>query len=211
METDRAGPHPLPLGATAAWAAVGCAAALTLAAGAMWHAGFGAKGTELALRLTARLAFLFFLPSYAGGALTTLWGAAFLPLKRRARAFGLTFAAILGVHLMLVAWKCWIGSAPALQTFAIFSPAAIAAALLALASIEPLGRAIGPTGWWILSNVGMTYIAFVFALDFVRPQNLTTLSGLVGYAPFAALAVGALLLRPVAQFVARRRELAVAH
>jgi hypothetical protein len=177
------------------WIIAALGAALALAAAALVVIGPGERGTAASLRLTARLAFLFFWPSYAGGALVALWGDAFAPLKRRARALGLAFAAVLAVHLSLVAWKCWIGAPPPVLTFVIFSPAAASTGLLALASIERLGRAIGARGWWILRNVGLNYVAFAFAYDFLRPSGGTAIVRLIEYAPFAALAVLGPLIR----------------
>jgi hypothetical protein len=177
------------------WVAVASGAALLSAAATMLVLGAGERGTVESLKITARLGFLFFWPSYAGGALVALWGDAFTPLKRRARSLGLAFAAVLGVHLSLVAWKCWIGAPPPVLTFAIFGPAAAWTGLLALVSIERLGRAIGARGWWIMRNIGLNYIAFAFAYDFLRPSGASSLVRAIEYGPFAAFAVLGPLLR----------------
>jgi hypothetical protein len=173
----------------AIWMGAAAGAALALALSALTVAGPGGPGANLGLRLTARLGFLFFWSSYVGGALVTLFGEAFTPLKRRARLLGLAFVAVLAVHLGIVGWLCRIGQPPAAEIFVVFGLGAVWAALLALASIEPLGRAAGARGWWILRNIGMNYIAFDFALDFVRPLPGVTPLRLVEYLPFAALAV----------------------
>jgi hypothetical protein len=188
-----------------AWVIVALGAALLLVAATETVIGPGERGTVDGLRLTARLAFLFFWPSYAGGALAALWGDAFRPLKRRARALGLAFAAVLAVHLSLVAWKCWIGAPPPMLTFVIFAPAAAWTGLLALASIERLGHAIGARGWWILRNVGLNYVAFAFAYDFLRPSSKPTLVHLIEYGPFAAFALLGPLLRLAAWWKGRFR------
>jgi hypothetical protein len=164
-------------------------AAIALAVSVIAQLGVGRTGTEAALRLTARLAFMFFWPSYVGGALVTLFGPAFQPIKRRAREFGLAFAAVLAVHLGLIAWLCWIGSAPPARVFAIFGMGAIWTYLLALCSIEWLGRAVGSVGWWVLKNIGMNYIAYAFASDFLAPLHHGTARRLSEYIPFAVLAV----------------------
>lgn len=49
--------------------------------------GADARGTDAALFATGRVAFLRFRAAYAGGALTTLFGATFLPLEQRGREF----------------------------------------------------------------------------------------------------------------------------
>jgi hypothetical protein len=174
------------------------AAAITLAATAVAHFGANRTGIDTALQLTARLAFIAFWPSYVGGSLVTLFGQALLPIKRRARELGLAFATILTVHLSLVAWLCWIGAAPSAKTFLIFGIGAAWTALLALASIKQIGQAIGSIGWWILSNIGMSYILYAFALDFFSLQPHASLSRLAQYVPFAAFAVLAAAIRVLA-------------
>jgi hypothetical protein len=178
--------------------------ALALALGAFVVWGPGTAGTVAALRLTARLAFLFFWSSYVGGALVTLFGQRFQPLRRRARAFGLAFGAVLAVHLGLVSWSCWIGDTPSLQTFAIFGLGAAWVLLLVVSSIDRVGHALGDTGWWVLRNIGMNYIAFAFALDFLGFQHPATLLK-ASYLPFALLS----LLGPLIKLIAwLRRQLA---
>jgi len=151
------------------WMIVAAGAAIALAVSVFAHLGVGKIGTETALRLTARLAFLLFWPSYVGGALVTLIG-----------------------------WLCWIGSAPSVKTFAIFGMAVLWTYLLALFSIKRLGQVVGSMGWWILRNIGMNYIAFAFALDFLPPLHNATARQLAAYLPFAVLAV----LGPAARIVA---------
>ncbi len=173
------------------WFSMAAAGGLGLITGmgalAVW--GAGSAGTEAALRLTARLAFLFFWLSYVGGALVTLAGKVFQPLKRRARPLGLAFGAVLTIHLGLVSWLSWIGHPPSLGTFAIFGFAAFWAFLLSASSIGRIGRAVGSTGWWILRNVGANFIAFAFALDFLRQRYPAPTLRVVEYLPFAVLAI----------------------
>jgi hypothetical protein len=94
--------------------------------------GAGVHGTQTALAATARVSFLWFWAAYAGGALTTLFGPAFLQVKRQGRELGLTFAAALLVHLMLVSWLCWIGAVPGAGVFTLFGTAAGFTFLLAV-------------------------------------------------------------------------------
>jgi DMSO/TMAO reductase YedYZ heme-binding membrane subunit len=62
--------------------------------------------------------------------------------------------------------------------------------LLALFSIPALQRRLGRTYWTVLRTVGMTYIAYAFAHDFVlsAPFGGDTTHVLM-YAPFAILSV----------------------
>jgi hypothetical protein len=62
--------------------------------------GAGVHGTQTALAVTARVSFLWFWAAYAGGALTTLFGPAFLQLEWHGRELGLAFAPALFI-------SCW--------------------------------------------------------------------------------------------------------
>jgi hypothetical protein len=180
------------------WVIAAVACALVLGGAMLAIEGANPAGVGAAVRWTGRLAFAFFWPSYVGGALTTLFGDRFQPLKRRGRSLGLAFAAVIAVHLGLVTWLCWIGEAPPLATFIIFWTAAVWVFALAAASIRHVSRAVGPAGWWVLRNIGMTYIALAFAFDFLRPQHPLTTVKIVEYLPFAALSLLGPLLKAVA-------------
>jgi hypothetical protein len=158
---------------------------------------FGAdqKGTGRALVVTARLSFLLFWPAYAGGAMTALFGATFEPMKEHAREFGLAFASAHLVHIGLVAWLCLIGDAPSVTTFVFFGIAVVWTYLLALFSIGRLHAVLGHRYRRVLSTVGLNYIAFAFAVDFVNHPPRFDVKYAVGYLPFAGLAVAGPLLR----------------
>jgi len=190
-----------PLGAVS-WAGLAFCAALGLAAGVLALLGTGEKGLHVALLAIARLMFLFFWLAYAGSALVSLFGSIFQPLKNLAREFGLAFAAVLIVHLSLVAKLCLIGSPPPLATFVIFGIAAAFAYILACFSIPRLQHALGPQYWRLLRIIGMNYIAFVFALDFRKQPLGGGILHIVEYAPFAALAIAGPCL-VLAQFARR--------
>jgi hypothetical protein len=147
------------------WVSAAFAANVLLAATILVARGADVHGTRAALFATGRVAFLWFWPAYAGAALTTLFGAALLPLKQRGREFGLAFAAALLVHLALVGWLCWIGAAPPIDIFIRFGTAAVLA-VLALFSLGTLHALLGPKGWQLLRTIGMNYILYVFLFDF---------------------------------------------
>jgi hypothetical protein len=170
-------------------------AAFGLAAVMLALVGIGPRGIHAGLLATARLAFLLFWPAYAGPALAALFGPVFQPLRQHARALGLAFAAALLVHLGLVAWLCLIGAAPARATFVVFGIAAAATYLLALLSIDGLWRALGARAWGILRSVAMNYVAWAFAVDFLNNPLHGGLRHVVGYLPFAVLAVVGPVLR----------------
>jgi hypothetical protein len=178
------------------WIAAAFCASLGLAVSTVAIFGIE-RGVYVALAATARLAFLIFWPAYAGGALASLFGSVFLPLRRHARDLGLAFAAALSVHLGLVASLCVIGHVPDLHTFLIFGVAAGFTYLLALLSIRQVRQALPRTLWLLIRAVAMNYILFAFLLDFARfPSN--NLRDAVKYLPFAALG----FVGPILKFAA---------
>jgi hypothetical protein len=178
----------------AVWMGSAFCAALGLAALVLAALGTGERGTDVALQVTARFSFLLFWAAYTAGAMTALFGSAFEPVKRRAREFGLAFASAHLVHLALVAWLTYIGHVPARGVFVFFGIAVLWTYLLALLSIRRLQQALGSNGWWFLRVVGLNYIAYAFASDFLRYPQPASIKYLVGYVPFAVLSVAGPLL-----------------
>lgn len=193
--------------ATGLWMGSAFAAAAALAALALAVFGANARGTVTALQMTARLSFLLFWLAYAGGGLARLCGPALRPLKRHGRDFGLAFAAAHLVHVGLVAWLCWIGAAPASGVFLFFGPPLAFIYILALVSIPRLRQMLVPghTGWRVLQAVGMSWIAYAFATDFLRDPLHGGAKYLVGYLPFAVLSVAGPVLYAVSLLPPLRR------
>jgi hypothetical protein len=190
----------------AVWIGSALCAALALTGLVFVALGSGERGTVVALQATARLSFLLFWPAYAGGALTALFGSTFQPLKQRAREFGLAFASAHLVHIGLVGWLSYIGAVPSRGAFIFFGIAVLWTYLLALFSIGHLQQTLGPKGWWLLRTVGLNYIAYAFAVDFLRAPLLGDVKHAIGYLPFAVLAVGGPMLC-LAAFVQRAGHL----
>ena len=187
------------------WMGTALGANLFLATIILATSGSGAHGTSRALAATARVAFLWFWAAYAGGALTTLFGAAFLPLKQLGRELGLAFAAALLVHLALVSWLCWIGSAPPIGVFVFFGPVAALTFILALLSFGNLHTMLGPKLWRLLRTIGMNVILYAFLKDFMQDPLHGGVQHIVEYLPFTAMAIAAPLLR-LAAWGLRLRE-----
>ena len=179
----------------ARWVGLAFGAELLVAAAVLGANGTTEAGIVLALRLTARVAFALFWLAYAGGALATLFGRRFEPLRRQARVLGLAFAAAMTVHLGLVASLCLIGATPAASVFVIFGTAAAFMYLLALFSIARLRHALGPRGWKILSFVAMNYVGLAFLDDFRNDFFADGAKHALLYWPFLALTVAAPALR----------------
>jgi hypothetical protein len=195
----RPGTPPSP--PATAWMASALVLAVALALAVILRFGNGEVGTSRALQATARLAFLYFWPAYVSGALVVLFGPRLGPVPRRARVLGLAFVSVLAVHLSLVAWLSWIGHAPALGVFVTFGAGVFCAGVLALASIDAIGRFIGSAGWWVLRTIAMNYLLLDFALDFFSKASAAgrhPLLSLAVYAPFQVLVVAAPALRVLA-------------
>jgi hypothetical protein len=182
-------------------------AAVAIAGSLLILHGAQGEGVDAGLAATARLAFLFFWPCYVAGPLVSLFGAAFLPLRRLARDLGLAFAAIEAVHLTLVARLCVIGEAPSRPTFILFGSAAIAVALIALLSFDFARRHLQDPFVRRVRWAGLQLIAYAFAVDFDR----TPLGGgpqhIVAYLPFATLAVAGPALHLLALTKSAARQL----
>jgi hypothetical protein len=180
-------------------------AELTLAVVVLGFRGANESGTLAALSMTARLSFLYFWLAYTGSALTAVFGRLFEPLKKRAREFGLAFASAHLVHLGLVGWLCIVGDAPSVSVFVIFGTAVIWTYLLALFSVGSLRQKLGPAGWWILQVLGMNFILYVFAIDFIKSPIIGSLRHTIEYLPFVLLTIAAPTLRLLAMALPKPR------
>jgi hypothetical protein len=187
------------------WMGLAFAANAVLAAIVLAVSGAGKPGTDHALLITARFSFLLFSLAYASGGLALLIGPAAEFLRRHGRDFGLAFAAAHLVHLGLVGWLCWIGATPTMKLFVFFVPPAVVVYVLALFSISTLQRRLGRTLWTVLRTVGMTYVAYVFAADFVSAPFGGGTKHVLMYAPFAILSVAGPVLCAVSFAPSLRR------
>ena len=181
----------------APWMGAGLLGSVALATVALTWLGTGQRGTVTALQLTARWAYLFFWPAYAGGALASLFGERFQPLARRARVLGLAFAAAMLGHItMIVRLYAISARAPIpLSSALYFGVGLLFAYTLALFSIPALAARLSPRVRQWLFTLGLEYIALAFLSDFLHDPFARGLNHLVGYLPFIALALLALLLR----------------
>lgn len=195
--------QPMKRESSVLWIGIAFGVALALAAAVLVINGTDAKSLVLGLRLTARWSFLLFFVAYAGSAMAALFGPGFGPLARRGREFGLAYAAAQLIHLGLVVWLFRISPRPPLSggLFVFFVTGIVLTYLLALFSVGGLAKTLGSRGWRTLRVVGLNYILFAFAFDFVPPtihsiehHRAGRLIGLIWYAPFAAISVAAPVL-----------------
>jgi hypothetical protein len=162
---------------------------------ARWVEGPGER-VSVALRATARWSFLLFWLASAGPALTTLFGSRFLPLARRARDFGLAFAAAHLAHLGVVAWIYSTSvEVPLRSTLIFFGIAVFWTYLLAILSWRNLSAGLNPRVWRIVRTIGVEYIAFAFWTDFAIQTFAGGIANFFIYLPFVILAVAGPPLR----------------
>ena len=188
---------PIPI----LWMGMALGVGLCLAAVVLAIKGIDVKSLMIALQVTARWSFLLFWMAYAGRAMATLFGPAFAPLARRGREFGLAYAAAMLNHVGLLIWMFELTSRAPLSgnSLLFFGTGIVFTYLLALFSFGRLAETLGPTGWLILRIMGVNYILYAFASDFVpaviHPGPAQHgVWHLVVYAPFAAMSVAAPLL-----------------
>jgi hypothetical protein len=191
------------------WMGAAFAISLCLAIAVLALRGVNVESLRLGLRLTARWSFVPFWLAYTGSAIAGLFGRTFAPLAKRGREFGLAYAAALLVHLSLVLGLFILTSRPPLAGSGLifFLTGAFFTYLLAMFSFGGLVKALGSKGWYGLRIVGVNYILYAFARDFL-PGAIDAsahygLGHLLSYVPFAAMTVVAPIL--VIAAAARRR------
>jgi len=184
---------------TASLMAAGFLIALVLAAVMLVIFGAGDRGTEIALRATARWSFLLFWLAYAGGAMAKLFGPPFDALAKQGRAMGLAYASAQLIHVALIFWLFHLAAGPG-GAMLVFWAGIVCTYVLALFSWPRLRDALGPPLWQIVRITAMEYIAYVFALDFILiPLSEHGAGGYpLSYVPFAVMLVGAAGLRVAA-------------
>jgi hypothetical protein len=195
----------------ALWMGAAFGVSLALACTVFAIKGISPDSLGIVLHLTARWSFILFWMAYTSRALVTLFGPSLALVAKNGREFGLAFAASMLVHLgtvgglFLLTWR-----APFARWLVLFFlTAAFWTYLLALFSFNSLAKALGAKLWRIMRVVGMNYILFAFALDFISngihspaPYGLWRL---VEYVPFAVMSVSAPFLA-FAAAIYRRRE-----
>ena len=184
---------------TSLWMGVAFLVALGLAGTVLATFSAEDRGTEIALRVTARWSFLLFWCAYAGGAIAKLFGQRFGLLGRYGRNFGLAFASAQLVHVGLIVWLYHISSGPA-GAMTIFWLGIFFTYLLALFSWPRVREMVGPLVWRVLLTIALECIAYVFALDFIQiPLVEHGLSKYPpSYLPFTLMLVGGFGLRVAA-------------
>jgi hypothetical protein len=188
----------------AEWMAAALVAALAIVV-VIYAIADPSRRLGMALRATARWSFLWFCLASYGGALTTLFGCGFQALARRARDFGLAFAAAHLVHITLVVWLLYRSPEPFPRvSLVIFCIGVFWVYLLAAISLSStLSARLGPRRWHIVRTIGVEYIAFAYAFEFGGRILDGNRANALYYSPLFVAAVAGPLLRLAASIKRR--------
>lgn len=201
---DPADTHELVLIVGATLVNAGLASALLVLAGA------DSAATELALRTTARVSFVWFMLAFVASPLRQLrpsrvsaW------LVHRRRALGVIFGLSMSIHVgfILRLYALHAPVRPPMVTdadFFIGIPGLVLVALLTITSLEALKRRLGEIAWKRLHTTGIWVVWTIFFLclvDSVGRKN--TAHPVLAYYTFIAVLLLGLTLRIAA---ARRRS-----
>jgi DMSO/TMAO reductase YedYZ heme-binding membrane subunit len=188
----------------AALLSFGVAATVLLAGGA------GRDATRLALRLTARLSFVYFMLAFVASPLARLRpGPVSLWLVRRRRALGVAFGASMSIHVgcILRLYALYAPDRPPMVTDADFFvgvPGLVLVALMTITSAMAIRRRIAPRAWKRLHTVGLYAVWSIFFLCLVDSvSRKETEHPVVGYYAFIAVLLAGMALRLTALRAAR--------
>ena len=196
---------PMIIGATALNA--------TIALGLFAIAGTDSAGTELALRTTARVSFVWFMLAFLASPLAVLWPGRFPAwLVRRRRAIGVIFGLSMSIHVLCILrlFRLHAPERPPMVTdadFLIGVPGLVLVALLTITSARSLRRRLGPVAWGRLHRSGIWFVWGIFfacLIDSVGRKE--TDHPVSAYYLFIAVLLGGLALR----IAAARRRIAAA-
>ena len=181
-----------------------------LATALLLFAGADSDGTELALRTTARVSFVWFVLTFVASPIHQLWPSSFSDwLLRRRRAFGIIFGFSMSLHVgfILRLFELHAPQRPPMVTdadFLIGIPGLIMVALMTITSLDAFKQRLGPRRWQLLHSAGSWLVWSIFFLclvDSVGRKN--TDHPLSAYYAFIIVLLMGLSLRIVA---ARQRR-----
>lgn len=179
------------------WISPSFAIATAVAVAILIKDGVQPDGIKAALRASARFSFLLFWGAYAGGLLKKLPLALAQALSRRRREFGLSFAAAHSVHLALILWLFAISSEQPVSTETIIVDGIGFGwmYLLVVFSFDFARKRLPLPAWRVIFNIGLEYIAYVFATDFILNHLHDGQDFSLVYWPFILMLVATALLR----------------
>jgi hypothetical protein len=174
----------------------------TVAGTVLVAGGGGREATRLALRLTARLSFVYFMVAFVASPLARLRPGTFSRwLVRRRRAFGVAFGASMTIHVgcILRLYTLYAPDRPPMVTDADFFvgvPGLVLVALMTATSLIAVRRRIPPRAWKRLHTVGLYAVWSIFFLCLIDSvSRKETDHPVVAYYAFIAVLVAAMTLR----------------
>ena len=184
---------------------------VALAALLLVAAGAGSQGTELALRMTARISLVYFLLAFLASPVARLgvrrigaW------LDARRRAFGVVFGLSMSLHVgfILRLYALHAPERPPMVTdtdFSIGIPGLVLVALMTLTSAVGLRRRIGELWWKRLHTTGLYFVWTVFVLCLVDSvSRKSSAHPVLAYHVFIAALLLAMTVRIAAAIAGRR-------
>ena len=181
-----------------------------VAASLLLVAGSDSDGTELALRTTARVSFVWFMLAFIASPLeevrpsrVSAW------LLRYRRGLGVVFGLSMSIHVgfILRLFALHAPARPPMVTdadFLIGIPGLVLVALLTVTSIESIKQRLSPTAWQRLHTTGIWVVWAIFLLCLIDSVGRkTTAHPVLAYYTFIAVLLAGVGLRLAA---ARRRR-----
>jgi DMSO/TMAO reductase YedYZ heme-binding membrane subunit len=170
----------------------------TIAGLLLLTAGSGIDGTELALRTTARVSFVWFMLAFIASPLQQLRPSrASAWLLSHRRALGVTFGLSMSIHVCFIVrlFALHAPARPPMVTdadFFIGVPGLALVALLTITSLDALKRRIGSLAWQRLHTTGIWVVWAIFFLCLVDSvgRKETAHPVLAYYAFIVALLLG---------------------
>jgi len=179
-------------------------AAIALLVLRLW--GTGSDGVELALRVTARVSFFYFLLAFVASPLARLApGAVSTWLVQHRRELGVTFGISMSMHVALILrmFVIYAPERPPMVTWADFAigiPGLVLVAMMTVTSFDRLKRAMTPTQWSRLHTTGVFVVWSIFFLCLVDSVGRKqTAHPTLEYHVFIAILVLAMSLRIAAR------------
>jgi DMSO/TMAO reductase YedYZ heme-binding membrane subunit len=170
-------------------------------------AGTGSDGTELALRTTARVSFVWFMLAFVASPLARLRPGPLAEwLVHRRRALGVVFGLSMSIHVLCIR-RLFVLHAPARPPmvtnadFWIGIPGLVLVALLTITSAHALRRRLGPVAWGRLHRTGIWVVWSIFFLCLIDSVGRKeTDHPVLAYYVFIAVLLFGLGLRVAARF-----------
>jgi len=174
--------------------------------------GSDSDATELALRTTARVSFVWFMLAFVASPLQRLRASPVTAwLLSRRRAFGVIFGLSMSIHVGFIL-RLYALHAPVRPPmvndadFFIGVPGLVMVALLTISSVAALKRQLRPVAWQRLHTTGIWLVWAIFFLCLVDSVGRkTTAHPVLAYYTFIAVLLGGMMLRLLAY---RRRNTA---